>query len=423
MRILKQKILINLIIGLIRFITILKRSIVFLFLVFVNFLAKITRLVLKPVALFLYKTIYFPIKKRILALLKESSKNKFFFLLSHSKSTNVLIAALTIFITFTNISAQNKEQDLNQNNTPSYLTDGEENIIEEAILEESTPLANYLDSAGVIKPSMSMESSDGQEEEPNLVCFFDNSFLFKPFTSVTYQTPRQRTKIESYIVQVGDTISDIAEKFSLNVITILWENNLSSYSIIKPGQTLSILPVNGITHKIAKGDTLDSIAKKYKVKKEDIMEFNKLASEKNLEKGLALVIPNGQKYVAPTIKKTIPQQAYQLVKGIFKSHLFPWGQCTWYVAQRRLVPWSGHAKNWLANARAYGYQIGKAPAKGAIVSLKEPSWLARLYGHVAYVEEVVGGQIVISEMNYRGKGVYSKRTLPVNDKRIIGYIY
>jgi len=423
MRTFGEKIIINLVIILIKILTFLKRSIFFLFLVLAKCLIKVGRVLFKLIILPLYEK-NLPLKKKLQLLWKEPSKNKFFFFLAHPKSINILIILMAVLIAVTNINAQDKKQIGIQGSPLFILLSGEEEITEEAILEEDIPLENYFANIGVIKPLLQIEEENEIEKETeNLICFFDNSSLFKPYTSITYQTPRPRTKIESYIVQPGDTISDIAEKFALWINTILWENKLSAYSIIKPGQELTILPINGVAHQIKKGDTLESIAKKYKAKKEEIINFNKLASEKNLEAGLVLIIPNGQKYIAPTIKQTIPQQARQFVKGLFKSHLFPWGHCTWYVAQRRLVPWGGNAKNWIANARAYGYKIGTTPAPGAIVSLKDFGWQARLWGHVAYVEEVRNGQIVISEMNYKGRGVYSKRILSINDRKIIGYIY
>jgi surface antigen len=44
-------------------------------------------------------------------------------------------------------------------------------------------------------------------------------------------------------------------------------------------------------------------------------------------------------------------------------------------------------------------------------------------GHVAYVEQVSGGTITISEMNYRGWGVVDRRTLSAYGGVVRGYIY
>jgi len=85
---------------------------------------------------------------------------------------------------------------------------------------------------------------------------------------------------------------------------------------------------------------------------------------------------------------------------------FPYGYCTWYVASKRYVPWSGNANQWLWNARAMGYATGRTPQVGAIMVTNESWW-----GHVAYVEAVHGNSVTISEMNYAGWGRVNYRTL------------
>ena len=63
-----------------------------------------------------------------------------------------------------------------------------------------------------------------------------------------------------YEVQGGDTLSGIAEKYNIKLNTILWANDLNARSVIKPGQTLTLLPVDGVLHKIEKGETISEIA-------------------------------------------------------------------------------------------------------------------------------------------------------------------
>ncbi|MCA9352101.1 peptidoglycan DD-metalloendopeptidase family protein [Patescibacteria group bacterium] len=93
-----------------------------------------------------------------------------------------------------------------------------------------------------------------------------------------------------YVVQDGDTLSEIAESFDVSVNTIKWENNLSN--TIKPGQELRILPVSGVRHTIAKGDTFGKIAEMYDVEVEDITVFNDIDATK-LVPGKKIMIPNG----------------------------------------------------------------------------------------------------------------------------------
>ena len=98
--------------------------------------------------------------------------------------------------------------------------------------------------------------------------------------------------IISYIVQKGDTLSDIAEKFDVSTNTIKWENDIGN--TIKPDQELRILPVSGVRHKVQKGDTFASIAKEYDVEVEDITIYNDIV-DTQLVVGDKLIIPNGVK--------------------------------------------------------------------------------------------------------------------------------
>lgn len=83
----------------------------------------------------------------------------------------------------------------------------------------------------------------------------------------TYQAEEVRQyrggEIITHVVEEGETISDIAERYGLRKETILWANNLTEKSTIKPGQSLEILPVDGVRHKVVRGDTIYSIGKKY----------------------------------------------------------------------------------------------------------------------------------------------------------------
>ena len=80
--------------------------------------------------------------------------------------------------------------------------------------------------------------------------------------------------------------------------------------------------------------------------------------------------------------------------------MFPYGQCTWYVAQKRTVTWAGNAGTWLKGAKAAGLATGNEPKVSAIMVTNESP-----VGHVAYVESISGNTITISEMNYRGFGI------------------
>jgi surface antigen len=98
---------------------------------------------------------------------------------------------------------------------------------------------------------------------------------------------------------------------------------------------------------------------------------------------------------------------------------FAYGYCTWYVANRRNIPWFGNAIEWWPNARPYGYAEGGSPAVGAVMVTRESP-----IGHVAYVESVGGdGSWTVSEMNYAGWNMVSRRTIHPGQVPLVGFIY
>ena len=103
----------------------------------------------------------------------------------------------------------------------------------------------------------------------------------------------QEKEVVEYIIQPGDNLWSIAERFNISLETILWSNNLNKNSLIQIGQKLVILPISGVVHHVAKGDTVSQIAQTYKVKIDDIIVFNDLSGEGDIYIGDALIIPNG----------------------------------------------------------------------------------------------------------------------------------
>ncbi len=107
-----------------------------------------------------------------------------------------------------------------------------------------------------------------------------------------------RTQIVEYVVEQGDSIGTIARRFGLNTTTILWENNLNSWSVIRPGQTLRILPDDGVSYKVKSGDTVARIASTYAIPATTIMDANGIVESAGLRIGETLVLP-GAKPPAP----------------------------------------------------------------------------------------------------------------------------
>jgi surface antigen len=157
-----------------------------------------------------------------------------------------------------------------------------------------------------------------------------------------------------------------------------------------------------------------------------ILDYNALRSDVPLPPGSYLQVPRGTAPSSALLTSEVVPSSTGGVPAVPTSQYshgasgqFPWGQCTYYVSSRRVVTWSGNAGTWFENAREAGRPEGMVPVQGAIVVLGG-GWV----GHVAYVERVnPDGSFVVSEMNVRGVGVYSERTLTMQGFDLIGFIY
>jgi peptidoglycan hydrolase CwlO-like protein len=115
-----------------------------------------------------------------------------------------------------------------------------------------------------------------------------------------------------------------------------------------------------------------------------------------------------------------------LLHGGCANH-FAFGQCTYYVASRRCIPWFGNAWEWWHNAAVMGYPEGHSPRVGAIAVWGRRGHGASSVGHVALVEEVgptadvPADHFKVSEMNHSGWDRVNYRVVP-NDA-VLGFIY
>lgn len=303
----------------------------------------------------------------------------------------------------------------------------------EMVKSEEKPAFFASISLPFLKPRTNASANAGGfgagEEIWDLATIGDDTILPTSSPLTTLSSLNQRDEIIVYRVQPGDNPSVIAASFGITINTLLWANSLNYWSVIKVGDDLMIPPVSGVVHKVQNGDTVSSIALKYKAKIDDIIAFNDLPADGALQVGQTLIIPEGE-IPAVTAARPIATKATTAITGFInsgQSHPYPYGQCTWWVAQKRPLPNWGNANTWLARAEAAGYSVCRGkncePRVGAAISLRGTSAVARRYGHVAYVEKVEGNQVTFSEMNYLGWAKISTRTLKTNDWSILGYIY
>jgi len=113
-------------------------------------------------------------------------------------------------------------------------------------------------------------------------------------TAGSIQSNRQG--LVNYVVLSGDVIGGIATKFGVSVNTILWANNLTARSYIRPGDVLKIPPGTGVMYVVKRGDTLSKIANLHDVETTEIASVNNINKNgSNLAVGASLFIPGGVK--------------------------------------------------------------------------------------------------------------------------------
>lgn len=140
----------------------------------------------------------------------------------------------------------------------------------------------------------------------------------------TQISTKVRDSIIDYEVKEGDNIKSIAAKFGVSETTLRWQNDIVGDKI-KIGQTLKILPVTGVAHKVQKGDTVYSIAKKYDSEAQAIADFpfNAFSNDETLELavGQIIIVPDGVKTsegaATPRPKQLTPDAGTVVASGLF----------------------------------------------------------------------------------------------------------
>lgn len=220
--------------------------------------------------------------------------------------------------------------------------------------------------------------------------------------TATQISDKVRDKIQDYKVQPGDTVSSIAVQFGIDTDTIKWQNDLPSLNSIKPGQTLQILPVTGVAHKVVRGETIYSIAKKYSANAQAIVDFpfNTFADDETfaLSVGQTLIVPDGTKpNTIPTNPSIYVTQRTPNAGSVSGTGNFAW-PISGLITQRFSWYHSG-----VDIATAFGTPVLAADSGRVIVAgwtdntgygnrvmIDHGNGYVTLYGHMSRIDVVVG---------------------------------
>lgn len=216
-----------------------------------------------------------------------------------------------------------------------------------------------------------------------------------PSTLAPEEFANSSGQISVYVVRSGDKLSEIAEMFDVSVNTILWANDIPRGGSIKPGQTLVILPVSGVLHKVVSGDTLAKIAKKYNGDLDEIANFNDLKINDKLVVGDTIIIPDGQ--VSSSIRPSVAGNNSgnsRLISGSASGPNYEGYYTKPLIGGRKTQGLHGY------NGVDYGIPVGTplyASAGGTVIISKNSGWNGG-YGNYVVIQHSNNTQTVYGHM-------------------------
>lgn len=240
--------------------------------------------------------------------------------------------------------------------------------------------------------------------------------LLKQKGSLKTVIPEDRKSYDStsYVVKSGDTLSRIAELNGVSTETIMWANNLTASSFIRPGDRLVIPPGDGVMVTAKRGDTVEGLAKTYNSNPQLILDANwevLLSSNNTVKEGDRLFIPDGRPPAPVVPSRPVysgvvasrpfnPAPSSPIVPGVGRFLSWPVSgggsvsQCysRWHngidIADRRYPNLVATAPGRVTFA---GCQSGACPAPGALVGGYGLAWtviidhgngFSSVYGHM-----------------------------------------
>ncbi len=197
--------------------------------------------------------------------------------------------------------------------------------------------------------------------------------------------------IKVYVVQKGDTLSEIAEKFGVSVNTIRWANDLGRNGLIKVGQELVILPIDGVKYKVKHGGTLRDIVKKIGGDVEEAAVFNGIDPDEELAAGTEVIVPGAEikekKLKASRVKSFV--RNYGTGKTVYKGYFMR-------PVKGGVKTQGLHGKNAVDIAAGYGTAI-YAAASGRVIISKYGAWNGG-YGNYIVIAHPNGTQTLYAHL-------------------------
>lgn len=382
-----------------------KSFVLFFFVVIVTPIRFILQQILLPVAIWMYKG-YLPVKQSVQRFLIPA-KNSWVYVFTTRYILHIIVVVLTLVVTTNNLMAKEVHVEEFGRGTviSNFVTsDSNQEIIETGVQytvpssyqSESAALAAYVSPTNDV--FVSNISGSGVQIDST------GGALVRQDVIDTSRAGTPREGVIEYTVLGGDTISTIASAHGVSTNTLLWANNLSATSYIKPGQHLKIPPVSGVVHTVASGDTVEKIATKYKAKSADILAFNLLPAPEAIEVGQSLVVPGGEiEPPKPVVVASSGRGAEIAQSGDIPSAPVSGTKLQWPTPSRRInqyfryrhtgVDIDGNRSPVYAAESGVVKSAGWSGGYGLSIVIDHGGGLQTLYGHFSSIRVRVGDRV------------------------------
>ena len=230
---------------------------------------------------------------------------------------------------------------------------------------------------------------------------------------------------ETYVVQSGDTLGSIADKYGVDYKDIMRWNNLET-DVILTGEELIIYFVEPVVEQ----PVVEEVSYDYSNETNETNETNKnVAQAAEIDYNTYdNTYSSNETYVENTNNNQTQYASSPSYDGSYNP--YPTGECVTHAFDRRAQlgkgvsgSW-GNASNWASVASSQGYEVNNSPSQGAIIQTGAYQNGSGWAGHVGVVESVNNdGSITISESNWNGNRFETFRTIPASQVSSYNYIH
>lgn len=265
---------------------------------------------LKSVGVPAYRGIFFV--RRLIDHILLPAKHRFFYLLSNRYTIHILMIVLVGVIGIVNFQTRDVRAE----------TLGQKSILYSLVSVDDSQTVEVVEAGKSVLIPGGASSYFSDTVLDRRIQYNDegrDQGLAVDSRNTSAQIATSRTAVETYTVKEGDTLGRISVRFNLSISTILAANGLTLRSTLHLGDTLKILPEDGIMYTIKKGDTLSKIAKNFNIDVNEIASSNQLATNAPLKAGIEILLPGATQTAAPAAIARKPVSVRDIISNTSAS--------------------------------------------------------------------------------------------------------